>query len=190
MKPREDQADRAQLALEEEVVAAMYEAGLSTSDVVDNFSTWLLVGTASAAAFMLGNVQDLEPVMGLNGVVVGGAFLTASCLCGVIAKYFSVRCAINKSVRRHLGESGLQVRINGTGIDFDRMLESFVQPLLIWQRWRVRRQGAEIKRGISRPYDQSIRFLNSLHLWAALQTVLAIGFLLAEFWMIGANAKW
>ena len=183
-----DQVEQSKLALEQEFVEAMYEAGFSTNPVVDAFSTWLLVGTATAAAFMLGNVPSLEPVIGLDGVVVGGFVLTLSCLCGVIAKYYSVRLAISGQVRAHLRNSGLEQRLRATDVDRDRLIATFVKPLWPWQRWWVKRSSQAVASGKAGQFDQQIRQLNLLNLWAGCQVALAVAFLLGEFAMIGLRA--
>jgi hypothetical protein len=60
----------------------MFEAGSKSSEPIEQFSTWLLVGTAAIASFLIANSDKLIPLITKKGFLVCGAFLCLSCISG------------------------------------------------------------------------------------------------------------
>ena len=96
---------------ENAMVSSMYEAGLKASEPIEAFSTWLLIGAASVASLLITSAEKLIPFLGRVGFLACGAFLAGSCLCGLVAKIFALRCkiqidtgaAVRKTFAEHLG---------------------------------------------------------------------------------------
>jgi len=46
---------------ENAIVSSMFESVFKASEPIDTFSTWLLVGTAAVASFMITNAEKAKP---------------------------------------------------------------------------------------------------------------------------------
>ena len=79
---------------ENAMVSSMFEAGATASEPMEQFSTWLLVGTAAIASFLITNADKVLPILGRSGFRVLGAFLCASCICGLVSRVYALRCKI------------------------------------------------------------------------------------------------
>src|SRR5215210_7375453 len=79
---------------ESAIVSSMFEAGFKASEPIETFSTWLLVGTAAVASFLITNADKLVPFIGQAGFLSCGALLSFSCLFGLVSKMFALRCKI------------------------------------------------------------------------------------------------
>lgn len=67
---------------------------ISTHEVFDKFSTWLLVGTGATAALMIVNIDKIIPFVDALGMRWGIILLIASALAGFTSKVFSIQAAI------------------------------------------------------------------------------------------------
>lgn len=185
---------------ENAIVSSMFEAGFKASEPVDSFSTWLLVGTAAVASFLVTNADKLVPIVNQKGFLTCGAFLCISCLFGLISKMFALRCKIQidagAAVRQTFSEKleahkqeeakikqgasfwGITLE---TGIRLDRVLAEFYKPLPRWVRWLANRQ---FKKHAGNPqigYYPVIGGLYRQGLFAGLQALAFLGFLVAGF---------
>lgn len=95
---------------ENSIVSSMFEATSKANEPIETFVTWLLVGTAAIASFLITNADKLVPLIKPNGFLACGAFLCVSCLFGLISKIYALRCkvagdigsAVRQAVATHL----------------------------------------------------------------------------------------
>lgn len=185
---------------ENAIVSSMFEAGLKASEPIETFSTWLLVGTAAVASFLITNAENLVPFIGQNGFLSCGALLSFSCVFGLISRIFALRCkiqieagdAIRKTFAEHLRkyeEEEREIReateVWGitleTGIRLERVLSEFFAPLPRWVAWLVTRQ---LKKQGTNPqigYLPAIKGMQWQGLFALLQALLFLAFLFTGF---------
>ena len=144
---------------ENAIVSSMFEAGSKSSEPIEQFSTWLLIGTAAVSSFLIVNSDKLLPLVSKAGFLVCGAFLCLSCIAGLISKIYALRCgiaikvgaAIRETFLEHLenyekeeekikdGAKFLAITLE-TGIRIERVLEEFFKPqpkIVIWLATRI-----------------------------------------------------
>jgi hypothetical protein len=191
---------------ENAIVSSMFEAASKASEPIETFTTWLLVGTAAVASFLITNADKLLPLVKQGGFITCGAFLFLSCVFGLLAKMYGLRCkiaidtgtAVRQTFREHLEKYEEEERkikegakfwgINlQTGIRLERVLAEFYAPLPKWVVWLASR---ELKKNTGNPqvgYLLFIKILNRQGILAFLQALSFLGFLFAGF--IFAAAK-
>jgi hypothetical protein len=185
---------------ENAIVSSMFEAGFKASEPIEMFSTWLIVGTAAVASFFIANADKLIPLIKQTGFLTCGAFLSFSCLFGLASRMYALRCkiqieagtAVRRTFAEHLAkhqDEERKIRESAdvwgitleTGIRFERVLSEFLAPLPRWVAWRTNRQ---LKKYANHPQIAYLPFIKSLHgqsLFAALQALSFLGFLVAGF---------
>ena len=185
---------------ENAIVSSMFEAGFKASQPLETFSTWLLVGTAAVASFLITNADKLVPFMGRSGYLTCGALLSFSCLFGLASRIFALRCriqietgaAVRKTFAKHLAkyqEEERQIKESAdvwginleTGIRLDRVLSEFFAPLPRWIAWLVNRQ---LKKHAGNPqmgYLPAVKSMQWQGSFATLQALLFLTFLFAGF---------
>jgi hypothetical protein len=185
---------------ENAIVSSMFEASFNASKPIEKFSTWLLVGTATVAAFFITNADKLLPLITQAGFLVCGVFLCASCLLGFISRMYALRCeiqietgaAVRKTFAEHLAkhqeeEKKIEESASAwcitleTGIRFERVLSEFFTLLPRWVAWFVSRQ---LRKHMNNPqvgYLPVIKGLQWQGVFALLQALLFLGFLIAGF---------
>jgi len=183
---------------ENAIVASMFEAAALSSESIDKFATWLLVGSAAIASFFVANADRLIPLLGGSGFLMSGGLLCASCAFGLVSKMYAVRCKVagdvGHSVRAtfagHLhtykneaGEIQKNAKAWGitleTGIRIERVLEEFYRPMPKVIAWLARRQ---LERDAGDPQiGQLYRFraLLKQSTFALLQSFVFLGFLIS-----------
>lgn len=185
---------------ENAIVSSMFDALLGTSPSIDAFSTWLLVGAAAIASFLIINADQLVHVIGHSGLVVCGILLTLSGVCGLISRIFALYCrtqittnvAIKSTFLSHMrqyeeeekkiGEAAGNLGITiETGIRFDRVLSEFFAPFPRWVAWIANRYIAKYKNNPQVGRMPVIRSLKRQGLFSFIQTLLFISFLCAGF---------
>jgi hypothetical protein len=143
---------------ENAIVSSMFDAALKSTAHISTFSNWLLLATAAVASFILANSEKVISLIGKTGFIVGGVFLCASCIFGLLSSVFALRCkiAIDTSIAtretffHHLEkyEEEERVIIEGaeffgitlhTGIRIHRVLEEFLKPFPLWVRWLAKK---------------------------------------------------
>lgn len=178
----------------------MFEAATKASPPIDTFSTWLLVGSAAIASFLITNADKLLPFIGRTGFLTSGAFLCSSCVFGLLSKGFAVRCqvasevsqAVRATFAEHLRiyeqeEKKLQegAKFWGitlqTGVRRDRLLSEFYAPMPKFITWLARRHLAKNAGNPQVGYLLRISMLNKQGLLAFLQAAAFLGFLIAGF---------
>ena len=185
---------------ENAIVSSMFEASSEAIVPIESFATWLLVGAAATASFLLGSSDKLVPIIGSKGFLWCGLLLGASCLCGVLAKAFALRAtigqkvgvAVNQTFQAHLqaheqDEQKIQQHAMTlgitleSGINMERVLSEFLAPMPPWVTWLVRRS---LKKNGSNPqlaYLPRIKNMNRLGLFAFLQALAFLAFLVLGF---------
>jgi hypothetical protein len=185
---------------ENAMVSSMFEAGGKASDPLEKFSTWLLVGAAAVASFLIANSDKVIPLLSARGFSVCGAFLCLSCVFGLLSKMFALRvtivtetgAAIRKTFAEHLAKyEAEELKINEsakfrginleTGVRIERILTEFYKPLPKWVAWLATRQ---LKRNAGNPqvgYLPLISSLNKQGYCAVLQALAFLAFLIAGF---------
>lgn len=190
----------AQENTENALVGSMFEATQKAVEPVDTFSTWLLVGTAAVASFLIGNAEKLIPIVGKVGFLTCGLLLCLSCLFGLLSKMFAlsgrvgfatgeaVRKALPLLLEKHdLTETEIQSRALALGLTVDsgirmeRVMREFLAPLPRFIQWFVARH---LNKNAGNPqigYLAGIRNLNRQGLFAFFQSVLFLAFLTVAF---------
>jgi hypothetical protein len=177
------------------IVSSMYEAVLKSSEHIETFSTWVLVSTAAVASFFLANAEGIVPYIGNNEFRICGLFLLISCLFGLFEKVFALRCkialraskAVKKTFNAHIKKYELEERkiiesaeIIGasikTGIDFNRILESFLEPFPFWVKWLSKKHLEKHAENPQISYLSPIKSLNGQGITAFFQVISFMGF--------------
>lgn len=185
---------------ENAIVSSMFEASFNASEPVETFSTWLLVGTAAVASFFITNADKLVPFIKHAGFLTCGVFLCLSCLFGLIARMFALRCkiqiatgaAVRKTFAEHLAkhqEEEKKIKEGAvvwgitleTGIRIERVLSEFFAPLPRWVAWLVKRQLKKYENNPQIGYLPVIKGMQWQGLFAAMQALFFLGFLVTGF---------
>lgn len=185
---------------ENAIVSSMFEAASRSSEPIEQFSTWLLVGTAAVASFLIANSDKLVPFVSQKGFLVCGAFLCASCIAGLISKMYALRCkigievgaAVRQTFIEHLKkyeEEEERIKKGAefwgisleTGVRMERVLNEVYKPQPKWVVWLATR---ELKKHSGDPqigYIPLIKTLNKQGMFSFFQALLFLGFLLSGF---------
>jgi len=182
------------------MVSSMFEAAFKAHGPIESFSTWLLVGTAAVASFLITNADKLVPLIKHGGFLACGVFLCLSCLFGLLSRIFAVRCTIQievgAAVRRtfleHLALHEIEEKkINEsasvwgitleTGVRLERIFSEFLAPLPRWVGWLANRQFKKHAGNPQMGYLPVIRDIQWQGGFAALQALSFLGFLVVGF---------
>ena len=185
---------------EEAMVSSMFEACFSASEPIEKFSTWLLVGAAAIASFLITSADKLIPLIMHSGFLACGMFLCFSCLCGLISRICALRCniqiqtgsAVRKTFGQHLAkhqEEEKQILETAavwnlrleTGVRFDRVENEFLAQFPRWLVWLTSRH---LKKHKNNPQIGNILVIKVLQwqaLFAFLQALAFLGFLVTGF---------
>lgn len=178
----------------------MFEAAFESSEPVEEFSTWLLVGTAAVASFALINAEKLAPFIGGQGFLVCGVLLSLSSLLGLLSKVMAVQCkvqirtstAVRKTFAEHLerhrteeekieqGASTWGLALE-THVRIERILNEFFSVLPKWIQWLARRRLSKDAGNPQIGHLMVMRILMRQGMFAALQAVAFVAFLVAGF---------
>lgn len=185
---------------ENAIVSSMFEACAKASEPIEAFATWLLIGTAAIASFLITNADKVLPLVKQTGFIVCGAFLCFSCVFGLLSKMYGLRCkigielgdAVRSTFQTHLtkykeeeqkikkGAEFWNISLE-TGIRIDRVLSEFHKPLPQISAWLSNRH---FKKNTGNPqigYLLLIKNLTTQGFLAFLQAVSFVGFLIAGF---------
>ncbi|MBB1117404.1 hypothetical protein H4O09_10125 [Stenotrophomonas sp. W1S232] len=187
---------------ENAIVSSMLSATSKSSEPIETFTTWLLVGAAAIASFLLGNADKLIPILGQSGFRSVGAALCVSCLFGLLSKVFALRHkvavetgkAVEQTFEEHLArheKEELQIQESAavwgitldSGIRMERVLKEFLAPMPWWVRWTAQRY---LKKHGNNPQVGHISRIKSLTLQGTFAFLQAISFL--TFLGIGFHA--
>ena len=185
---------------ENAMVSSMFEAAGCAIEPVEKFSTWLLVGAAVIASFLITNSDKIVLLLGNRGFLVCGGLLCISCFFGLLAKLSALRsqiasktnAAILETFTKHLAKYkeeehkiqegaefwGINLQ---TGVRLERVLSEFLKPLPWWAKllvnWKLKNQKDNPQIG----YLALINNLNLLGYFTAGQSIAFLAFLIAGF---------
>ncbi len=185
---------------ENAIVSSMFEAGSKSSEPIEQFSTWLLVGTAAVASFLIANSDKLIPLICKTGFLVCGAFLCLSCVAGLVSKIYALRCRIGINVSAAVRETFLQhleiyekeeekvkeaasfwgITLE-TGIRMERVMKEFFKPQPKVVTWLTNRMLKKHEGNPQVGYLLLVSLVNRQALFAILQAALFLAFLVAGF---------
>ena len=184
---------------ENAIVSSMLEAGGVTSEPVDGFATWLLVGAGAVAGFMVANADKVIPILSKCGFLVCGSLLLASCLFGVVSKVFALRVRVTRAVGQRVRETFAehlvkheqeQQKIDDgakfwgitleSGIRMERVLQEFYKPLPPWVKWLSERHLNKYKGNPQLAYIPLAKLVTAQGVTALVQALLFIGALAAS----------
>lgn len=146
------------------------------------------------------NAEKLLPLVKPGGFITCGAFLCLSCVFGLLSKMYALRCkigidigaAVRKTFLEHLAKYKEEERkieegakfwgiTLQTGIRIERILGEFFSPLPKWVVWLASRQ---LKKNAGNPQIGYLPLIKNLHaqgMWAFLQALSFLAFLIAGF---------
>ncbi|MGY0653078.1 hypothetical protein ACW7GZ_14705 [Luteimonas sp. A537] len=178
----------------------MFEASHKAIEPIDTFTTWLLVGTAAVASFLVGNADKLVPIIGSSGFLACGILLCFSCLFGLLSKIFALlgrvgyeagntvsqaipallaqHDEVEQKIQEHAEALGVEIQ---SGVRMDRVFREFMAPLPFWARWAVARSLKKHGNNPQAGYLTRIKNLNRQGICAFLQAMTFIAFLLVAF---------
>lgn len=185
---------------ENAIVSSMFESGIRLAPMVDQFSTWLLVGTAAVAAFFITNSDKVLPVLGSSGFIGCGIFLCLSCVFGFVAKTYGLRSRMSSAVIASVTETfnqhlksyeeeeqeisdtaqNLGVTLE-TGVRWDRIMTEFFSILPKWVVWLAQRNLKKYEGNPQTGYIAAVKIFNRLGIATFLQSVSFLGFLVTGF---------
>ncbi len=185
---------------ENAIVSSMFEAVSKSSEPIGQFSTWLLLGAAAIASFLVVNSDKLLPLISKEGFLVCGAFLCLSCVAGLISKIYAVRCQIGAKVSIAVRETFLEHLENyekeeeeitegasfwgitlETGIRTERVLKEFLKPQPRIVTWLANRLLKKHKDDPQIGYLPLVSMINRQGFFAFFQSLLFLGFLVSGF---------
>ena len=185
---------------ENAIVSSMFQSASKAREPIETFATWLLVAAAAVASFLITNADKLLPLVEKRGFLACGGFLCISCIFGLLSKIYALRSnigvQIDTSIRttfsEHLSDYekeekeikkgaefwGISLE---TGIRIERVLTEFYKPFPRFVAWLAMRH---IKKNALNPqigYVLLIQNLNKQSLFAFLQSISFLGFLISGF---------
>jgi hypothetical protein len=182
------------------MVSSMFETAGCAIEPIEKFSTWLLVGAAVIASFLITNSDKIVLLLGNHGFLVCGSLLCISCFFGLLAKLAALRSQIARKINaailetftKHLAKYKEEERkiqegaefwgINlQTGVRIERILAEFLKPLPWWAKllvnWKLKNQRDNPQVG----YLALINNLNLLGYFTVGQSLAFLAFLIAGF---------
>lgn len=185
---------------ENAIVSSMFETAALSSEPIDNFSTWLLIGSASIASFLIVNIEKVLPFVGQAGFLASGAFLWVSCVLGLLSKIYAVRCKVAGEIAQSVRET-FQAHLRAyeqeeeriqegakfwgitlqSGVRIERILPEFLAPLPKPFRWLAMRQLRKDERNPQIGYLYRFRALMKQSALAFFQSLAFLGFLATAF---------
>lgn len=192
---------------ENAIVSSMFEAGFRSSKPIETFSTWLLVGTAAVAAFLITHAASIVPFISPNGFKTCGGFLLSSCLLGLIARIYGliariridVIAAIKDTLIDHLNaysgeadEIKKSAALAGitleTGIRMDRVFDLFLIHMPLVVKWMTARTMNKYPKGPHMGYWLVVGTLHKQFTFTSLQVLAFFGFLVTGFYHVAKQA--
>jgi hypothetical protein len=99
---------------EERLLRAYVTSLLSTSHVIDKFSTWLLAGIGAAATLLITNIASITSIAASENVKIAFILLIVAGLFGFLEKYLSRDIQVNLSQ-----EESLQKILSSISADYE-----------------------------------------------------------------------
>lgn len=185
---------------ENAMVSSMFEATLKSSEPLEQFSTWLLLGTAAIASFLIVNADKLIPLVSKDGFLICGTFLCLSCISGLLSKIYALRCkigiesgsAVRKMIIEHMskyneeeteiqeGASFWGIKLE-TGIRMERVLSEYYKAHPKIVVWFAKRLHKKLEGNPQIGYIPLVNILNKQGMFTGAQALLFLGFLISGF---------
>jgi hypothetical protein len=185
---------------ENAMVASMFEAVSKASEPIETFSTWLLLGTAAIASFLITNADKVLPLIKPKGFSVCGVFLCLSCIFGLLSKMSALTCkigndvgsAVKKTFIEHLEkhkEEEKKIKEGAefwgitleTGIRLERIMTEFYTPFPKWVVWLASRNMQKYAGNPQVDGILKIKRFNKQGMFGFFQSLSFLGFLIAGF---------
>jgi hypothetical protein len=185
---------------ENAIISSMFEASAKSSEPIEQFSTWLLLGAATIASFLIVNSDKIIALVCNVGYLCCGAFLSLSCMFGLISKMYALRCKIGVEVSSavrttfaiHLEsyekeEEKIQESASfwgitlETGVRLERILNEFYKPQPKFIAWYARRLFKKHEGNPQIGHILLVSMLNKQGIFAFLQALSFLGFLIVGF---------
>lgn len=181
-------------------MSSMFDALSKSSEPIEQFSTWLLVGTATIASFLIVNSDKLMLLISPKGFLFCGACLCLSCITGFVSKIYALRCkigievgsAIRKTFIEHLNNyENEQKKIQDsasfwgitleTGIRIERVFSEFykLQPKIVV--WITTKLLKKLEGNPQAFYIILVKMLNRQGMYTLLQAIFFLCFLVVGF---------
>jgi hypothetical protein len=144
---------------EQEIVSSLYQSMAETTVAIEKFSMWLLAGTGATGALLITQIESVLPYLSQEGFKVCMALLFVSAIFGFLAKYKSLRCAIQTQmqsklselikpilakheqdedeIQEHATQRGIQLE---TDIELSNIITEFSRPFPWWVKWIIVRE--------------------------------------------------
>jgi hypothetical protein len=200
LEPLEEWNKLARENTENAIVSSMFEAYSKTSESLEQFSMWLLIGAAAIGSFIIVNSDKVTSLVGNPGYSWCGAFLCASCFFGVLSKIYALRCkicnemasAIRSTFAAHLASheeeeekiqesAGILGITLETGVRIERIIGEFYKSfpkIISWSAFRfIRKNEGNPQIG----YLLLISNVNQQSLHTVIQALAFLGFLISGF---------
>lgn len=185
---------------ENAMVSSMFDAATKSSAPMDQFSTWLLLGTAAVASFLITSSDKLIPLITKTGFLVCGAMLCLSCFFGLLAKIYALRCKVAVEVGATVKETFIQhleayekeeekiqegasfwgINLE-TGVRMDRVLTEFYKPQPKIVTWLANRMLKKHEGSPQIGHIPLVSILNKQGLFTVIQALLLLAFLVTGF---------
>ena len=188
---------------ENAIVSAMFDAVLKSSETINEYGTWLLVGAASIAAFYISNGDDVVELLTRRGFLVCGGFLVFSCLCGLSSKFLALLNKINSDVRaallatmiEHLQkydaeEKAIQEGAEfwgialETGVRMERILDEYLAPFPKFFARLVKKRTMQNMANPQAHYYMPARLFLLQSILVGIQSMTFLGFLIAGLYYV------
>ncbi len=200
LEPLEEWNKLARENTENAIISSMFEAYSKTSEPLEQFSIWLLVGAAAIGSFIIVNADKVIHLVGDTGYFLCASSLCTSCFFGVLSKIYALRCkianevstAIRTTFAAHLAsyereeekiqESARQLGVTfESGVRLERIIKEFYKPfpkIISWSAFRfLRKNEGNPQVG----YLLLISNVNSQIFHAAFQVLSFLSFLISGF---------
>lgn len=185
---------------ENAMVSSMFDAATKSSAPMDQFSTWLLLGTAAVASFLITSSDKFIPLITKTGFLACGGMLCLSCFFGLLAKIYALRCKIAVEVGANVKETFIQhleayekeeekiqegasfwgINIE-TGVRMDRILTEFYKPQPKIITWLANRMLKKHEGNPQIGHILLVSMLNKQGLFTVTQALLFLAFLVTGF---------
>lgn len=191
---------------ENAIVSSMFEATSKASEPIETFTTWLFVGTAAVASFLITNADKVLPLIKQRGFFTCGIFLCCSCIFGLLSKMYALNCKIGNDVGSTVKRTFLQhfekhkeeeskikegaefwgITLE-TGIRMERIFAEFYSPLPKWVVWLATRQLTKYNGNPQVSGILEIKKFLKQGMFTFLQSLSFLGFLIAGFFFAATS---
>ena len=194
-KAPSEQATRFVVRTEEQLLRAYVSSLLSTSPMIDKFSTWLFAGSGASATLLIANVDGITRIASLGNIKWALLLLILSGLFGFLEKYLATDIQVNllqeKNLRDILAPLAADYRLqrnviqgranlDGNEIEVEIDIKKVLNQYAIFHPWPIRRRilnadplPVVLRKNIDRYYRQLLYAVAELISFAAFVVLIA-----------------